>query len=42
MKPSPAAIAFQQRFCDKSHGGVFADLPQDVIHEMTFGLVRHP
>ena len=39
LKPTPAAIAFQQRFCSKSQGGVFADLPQDVIHEMTFGLV---
>jgi len=43
---SPAAIAFQQRFSGKSRGGVFAELPQDVIYEMTFGLIarlaRHP
>lgn len=39
LKPTPEAIAFQQRFCARSHGGVFADLPQDVIYEMTFGLV---
>ena len=35
---SEAQIAMEKRFCARSKGGVFADLPQDVIHELTMGL----
>jgi hypothetical protein len=39
LKPTAQALQFQKRFCGKSDGGVLADLPHEVIHEMTFGLV---
>ena len=39
LKPTPEAVQFQQRFCGKSHGGILVDLPDEVISEMTFGLV---
>jgi len=39
LKSTPEALAFQARFCSKSRGGILAALPQEVIHEMTFGLV---
>jgi AcrR family transcriptional regulator len=39
LKPTPEAIAFQRRFCSKTAGGILAELPREVIHEMTFGLV---
>lgn len=39
LKPTSESLAFQARFCSRSRGGILADLPQDVIHEMTFGLV---
>lgn len=39
LSPTQEVIQFQQRYCSKSRGGVFADLPPQVIDEMSLGLV---
>jgi AcrR family transcriptional regulator len=34
-----AEVEFQRRFASRSRGGILADLPQEVLHEMTIGTV---
>ena len=38
LTPTPAAVQFQQRFCAKSQGGILAELPKEILEEMTIGL----